>query len=201
MRGQAFVVAFAGALASSAGSFAAPAPAAPPQKLAPERVREAIAWGQKATEKDVEQYVLKVAPTWTLNFDTPFLRVAQLARAWKKRKRDLKETDVPAGVIEPEVHVYALALQQPGTKEPLKNVTHVVIRKPGAAETVSPSFTKANLNRARSRTDFSPAGIAQSLEAVFSLRDFTAGNEIRVIFQDGSHESVTLTRAGLATAR
>jgi hypothetical protein len=36
---------------------------------------------------------------------------------------------------------------------------------------------------------------------VFSLSDFRAGNEIRILFQDGGYENVTLTRDVLSAAR
>ena len=71
--------------------------------LSPEQVREAVRWG--ASESELPQYLLKQAPTWTVNFDTPFLRVAQLARAFKKQGRQIAERHVPPGVIEPDAHV------------------------------------------------------------------------------------------------
>src|SRR6185503_6775415 len=52
----------------------APAPKRGPARLPPAEVQAAIAWGRQASRQDLEQYVLKVAPTWTLNYDTPFLR-------------------------------------------------------------------------------------------------------------------------------
>src|SRR5687767_6213908 len=87
---------------------AAPAAlSAPAARLSAPEIEEAIRFGRRASAKDLEQYVLKVAPTWTVNFDTPHLRVAQMAHAWKARERELKPAAIPGSLIEPEVHVYA----------------------------------------------------------------------------------------------
>jgi len=165
------------------------------------QVHEAIRWGMTASDNDLQQYVLQVAPTWTVNFDTPFLRVAQLARAWRKHGRDIKDKDVPPGIFTPDVHVYALALLQPGVTTKVKSVQHVTIRTPGARDSIQPRSLRTNLNRARNRRDFGPAKIARSVHAVFDARDFVAGNELRVDFEDGTHETIVLAAPLLAKAR
>ena len=192
----AFGAVLAAAVATGAGGARAK-----PSKLSPEQVRDAIRWGSTANDADLQQYLIKVAPTWTANFDTPFLRVAQLARAWKKMKRQLQESHVPPGAIEPVVHVYALALLQPGVTENVKSLRHVTIRVPGAHDSIQPIFVRTNLNRARKPKDFSPAKIAKSVEAVFSTRDFAAGNELRLEFEGGDSERLAITPEMLATAR
>ena len=49
----------------------------------PDRLHEALEWGLTAPETDLEQYPLRTDRTWLVNFDTPFLRVAQFSRAMK----------------------------------------------------------------------------------------------------------------------
>ena len=176
--------------------------AAAPLPLPPSEIEEAIRWGRRASPAEVEQYVLKVAPTWTVNFDTPFLRVAQMAYDWKRRERELKPGDIPASVLSPHVHVYALALQQPGVHEKVRNIQHVTLRRPGSTDTIQPVALRTNVNRARGRGDFgAPAGLARSVEASFSRRDFVAGHVVRVEFQDGKHELVEITSSAMSRAR
>jgi len=189
-----FTAALIVAILASAGA-AAPSKNEP---LAPERVRAALDRGRKA--QDDLAYVLKVQPTWTISFDTPFLRVAQLAYQWTKHGREIKESDIPASLIAPEVHVYAQAVQQPGVTEAPRNIQHLVIRKPGSTESVPPLSIQTNLNRARTRSDIQPAKIAQSAEAVFAQAEFKPGNELRIQFGDDTWETVVLTRAALDAA-
>src|SRR5207344_606330 len=67
-----------------------------PVGLSPERTREAIQWGLAAPETELAQYELKTERTWLINFDTPFLRVAQLARAMKIQNTPLTADDLSA---------------------------------------------------------------------------------------------------------
>jgi hypothetical protein len=195
------VLVAAAATGGEGAAPAAPVKSSKPPRLSVDQVREAIQWGATATDNELQQYVLKTEPTWMVNFDTPYLRVAQLSHAWKKQGRRIKDTDVPPGVIEPQVHVYALARQQPGVTEKVKSLRHLTIRTPGAHEWVQPSSVQTNLSRTRNRNDFSPAKIARSVQASFSVRDFSAGNELRVEFEDGTSERVVLSRDILAKAR
>ena len=121
-------------------------------RLADADVREALEWGRRARPIELQQYIIKVAPTWTLNFDTPFLRVAQLSSQWKRLGRSITERDVPPGVIEPNLNVYALAVLQPTATEAMPlSIRHVTIRKPGALEVIQPLSLETNINRARLR--------------------------------------------------
>jgi hypothetical protein len=168
-------------------------------RLSPEEVEEAIAWGQKASRKDLEQYVIKIAPTWTLNFDTPFLRIAQLAHAWKQKELELHPGDVSASMSADDVHIYALAIQQPGVTEVPENVNHVTMARPGGIELIQPKSVSTNLNRARRRDDYKGvAKISQSVTAVFSKSDLVAGNEIRILFEGGGRDSVKVTKEMVA---
>jgi hypothetical protein len=170
-------------------------------RLSSAEVQQAIQWGRSADRKSLEQYELKVSPNWTLNFDTPFLRVAQVAHAWKQNDMLLEEGDVPTPMLQNDVHLYALALQQPGTSGDVQSVQHVTMARPGGTELIQPKRVSTNLNRARRRDDFRAAKIAQSVTAVFSVRDFQPGNEIRILFEGGDRESLTLTKAMLAGRR
>ena len=164
-------------------------------------IREALLWGRTASVSDLQQYPLTVAPTWTLNFDTPFLRVAQLSNQWKQRGRTISERDVPPGVVQTGVNLYALAIQQPNATENAKSIRHVTIRRPGGLEVVQPSSVRTNVTRARLRNDFRPAGIAESVHATFTPQDLAVGNQIRIEFRDGGYDTVTITREMLAHVR
>src|SRR5262249_45974551 len=77
--------------------------------LSADRVREAFQWGLVAPEVDLAQYELRTDRTWLVNFDTPFLRVAQLSRAMKIQNTPFTEADVSPKTSADEVHIYAHA--------------------------------------------------------------------------------------------
>ena len=81
--------------------------------LTPSRVKEAFAWGLTAPEKELAQYELHSDVSWLVNFDTPWLRVAQFARATKIQGQNAGHEDVPAAVRAPDVQFYAHAKGEP----------------------------------------------------------------------------------------
>src|SRR6202007_2307796 len=76
-------------------------------ELTPERVRQAISWGLTAPEKDLEQYEIRADRHWGLNFDPPFLRIAQFSRAMKIQNQPISEADLSPKLVAGELHVYA----------------------------------------------------------------------------------------------
>lgn len=185
-----------------------PAVAAPAQVLAdmgPERIRAALAWGFSAPETDLEQYDLRTDRTWLVNFDTPFLRVAQFSRAMKIQNLPVSEADVSPKLAGPEVHVYAHARMDVSGSRPLPNIDYVVIVRPrpgGLADTVLPTFVQSFVRRVPADEDFmGPTRIARSVKAVFPLRALAAGNEVRLTFEGGAVQSVPITPAVLARVK
>jgi hypothetical protein len=172
---------------------APPSPAATASRdgvLTPEAIGEAIEWGKTAGEAELEQHVLKIAPTWTVTYDTPRLRVAQLARQWKRRGRELSVSSVPGSIIRKEVHVYALARAQPGVTAPVANIVHVALHYKNALSMEQPRWVTSNLARARAAEDPGLAKIARSVTAAFPLSAFRPGGELRLAFDGGARESI-----------
>jgi hypothetical protein len=166
-----------------------------PARLPSADVEAAIAWGRQASRQELDQYVLKVAPTWTLNYDTAFLRIAQLAHNWKQKDMMLSEGDVPPDDLANDVHLYALAIEQPGAQDALLNVNHITMARPGGVELIQPKRVTQNLIRARRRDDYKGvARIAQSVTAVFHRSELSPGNEIRILFDGGARAVVKVTK-------
>jgi hypothetical protein len=173
-----------------------------------ERVRQAISWGLNAPERDLEQYEIKADRTWVLNFDTPFLRVAQYSRAMKIQNQSISEADLSPKIVADELHVYAHArLDGPSsTSTSLPNIEYIVILKPspqGAAETILPLSLLSFVRRVppSDADPWGPTKIAKSVKAAFPLSALAAGNEVRIIFEGGLIQSVTLEAALLARVR
>lgn len=172
--------------------------------MSPERVREALAWGLRAPETELDQYQLRTDRSWLVNFDTPFLRVAQLSRAMKIQNAPASEADVSPKVAGPEVHVYAHARMDTGGG-PLPNIDYVVILhpRPGAElETILPSSVQSFVRRVPTDADFmGSTRIARSLKAVFPLRALAAGNSVRITFEGGTAQTILITPELLARVR
>lgn len=165
--------------------------------LSPDRVREAIQWGLMAPESDLAQYEIKTDRTWLVNFDTPFLRVAQLSRAMKIQNTPVSEADVSPKAVADEVHVYAHARPEgSGGRVSLPNIEYMFIvrRLRDGTETIQPTSLQSFLRRVPMGEDWNgPARIARSVKAVFPLRALVAGNEVRLVFEGGEVQAVTIT--------
>src|SRR5258706_14918830 len=98
-------------------------------EMTPDRLHEALAWGLNAPETDLEQYPLRTERTWLINFDTPFLRVAQFSRAMKIQNMPATESDVSPKLAGQEVHVYAHA-RAASAARPLPNTSYAAILRP-----------------------------------------------------------------------
>ncbi len=172
--------------------------------MSPDRVREALAWGLRAPETELDQYELRTDRTWLVNFDTPFLRVAQLSRAMKIQNSPASEADVSPKVAGPEVHVYAHARMDTG-RGPVPNIDYVVILhpRPGApSETILPSSVQSFVRRVPTDADFmGSTRIARSVKAVFPLRALAAGNTVRLTFEGGTAQTFSITPELLARVR
>ncbi len=176
-----------------------------PAKLAPEKVRAAIEWGRGASEDEVKQYELKTTDTWSADFDTPFLRVAQLAASLARRGKLLSENDVPEKFVSDEVHVYLHARQTDATAPAsLPNFEYVMLVRPageGRVETVLPTNLDRFVRQVPIPGYYGPARVARSVRASFPAGALVAGGELRVVLQGGRVEAIALEPALLARAR
>ncbi len=183
---------------------AAPARAQLVAEMSSDRVREALAWGLRAPESELDQYELRTDRSWLVNFDTPFLRVAQLSRAMKIQNSPASEADVSPKVAAPEMHVYAHARMDTGGR-PLPNIDYVVILRPragAAAETILPSSVQSFVRRVPTDAEFTGSTrIARSVKAVFPLRALAVGNTLRLTFEGGAAETVAITPELLVRVR
>jgi len=169
--------------------------ASPVLEMTPEHIREAIEHGRSSGEKDLAQYPLHSEESWHANFDTPFLRIAQLSAAMRKADKLLAEGDVPKDFAAGQVHVYVHAKDD--RERSTRNVSYVALVEPGAeghVESVIPPVASSRYVRRVPTPDASgtPARIARSMKAVFPIRLFVPGNKIRVTFDDGATETVLL---------
>jgi len=177
---------------------------APRSLLSADKVREAIAWGRSASEAELEQYELKTADTWRVDFDTPFLRVAQLAAALARSGKVLTESDVPEKVLVDEVHVYVHARQAEDSSRALPNFEYVMITRPaaeGRSESVLPTALGRFVRQVPIPGYYGPARVAQSVRASFPIDALKPGSEVRVVLHGGAIESIPIEAAALARVR
>ena len=178
---------------------------ASPDGLTPDRVREAIQYGLAAPESDLAQYELRTDRTWFVNFDTPFLRVAQLSRAMKIQNTPVSEADVSPKTAADEVHLYAHARPEATQgRVTLPNIEYMFIVHPlpEGAETIQPQSLQSFVRRVPMGDEWSgPTRISRSVKAAFPLRAFVPGNEVRLVFEGGEVQTVKITADLLARVR
>ena len=171
--------------------------------MSDEKVREAIAFGRNAAS-ELDQYDLLRGSAYLVNFDTPFLRVAQFSRAMKIQNAPASEGDVSPKLAAQEVHLYAHA-RVDGTGGALPNIDYVVIVRPGAdgrSETILPTTLQSFVRRVPPEGDFNgPTRIARSVKAVFPLRAMAVGNEVRLTFENRATQSFAISSEVLARVR
>jgi hypothetical protein len=172
-------------------------------EMTPDRMHEALEWGLSAPETDLEQYPLRTERTWLINFDTPFLRVAQFSRAMKIQNTPATDSDVSPKLAGQELHVYAHARVGAGGGA-LPNIDYVVILHPragGASETILPTSVQSFVRRVPADADAGPTRIARSVKAIFPIGALAAGNEVRLTFENGTFQTATITSEALARVR
>jgi hypothetical protein len=172
-------------------------------ELTPDRLHEALEWGLSAPETELEQYPLRTERTWLINFDTPFLRVAQFSRAMKIQNTPATDSDVSPKLAGQELHIYAHARVGTGGGT-LPNIDYIVILRPhpgGASETIIPVSVQSFIRRVPIDADAGPTRIARSVKAVFPLGALAAGNEVRLTFENGTFQTATITAEALARVR
>lgn len=177
--------------------------AQPIGEMGPQRIREAIDWGVSAPESDLEQYPMRTDRTWLVNFDTPFLRVARFSRAMKIQNLPVSEADVSPKLASGEFHLFAHA-RVDGGGGVLPNIDYAVIVRPRPGETpetILPSAVQSYLRRVPVAADSGPTRIARSIKASFPLRALAAGNEVRLTFEGGGRETITITPDMVARVR
>lgn len=177
--------------------------APPPSTLPPERVRAAIDFGRSAPDEQLQQYRLADTDGWEVNFDTPFLRVAQLAAARRKEGKPLPIDEVPERLLWDEVHVYVHARYREGRELP--NVEHVRVLRPGTDDhpvVVPPRVLDHFLRQVpREPGYYGPARVAHSVRAAFPSGALVPGAQLRILFADRSIQTVTVAAAQLAGLR
>jgi hypothetical protein len=168
------------------------------------KIREAIAFGRSATS-ELDQYDLLRERAYVVNFDTPFLRVAQLARALQAQNSALLEDAVSPKVTAEVVNLYVHARYEGGQSQAYPEVEQVVISRPRDGQPpqlVMPSSFQSYVRRVPVSADYDgPARIARSVKAVFPLDALSAGAELRIRFQGGATQVVTLAPEQLSGVR
>jgi hypothetical protein len=167
----------------------------PVLEMTPERVREAIDFGRTSGEKKLAQYPLHDEDTWHANFDTPFLRIAQLAAALRRAEKPVGEEEIPPEFSTAQVHVYVHAKDSGGrTPRGVNRVSLVEPGQEGHVDNVIPPVASSSYVRRVPAPEASvaPARIARSVKAVFPIRQFVPGNKLRVVFDDGGVETIPI---------
>jgi hypothetical protein len=175
----------------------------PTGALAPDRVQAAIDFGRTAPDGQLGQYRLAETESWEVNFDTPFLRVAQLAAALRKEGKPLPLDEVPDRLARDEVHVYVHARYREGAQLP--SVDHVSVLRPGADKRpeLVPARAIDHFVRQVPREPgfYGPARVAHSVRVAFPASALVAGAQLRILFADRSIQTVTVEAAKLAGVR
>ena len=168
------------------------------RSMNPERIREAIQWGLTASDAELGQFDAHTENTWLVNFDTPFLRVAQLAHTMKLQNLPVSDTDISPKLTDDAVHLYVHARLDLGeAKESLPNIEYVILTRPGRSDgpvvIVQPTSLQSFVRRVPVADDYDgPTRIAKSVKATFPLSAFGPDSQIRVTFQDGRVRTVKL---------
>jgi hypothetical protein len=169
-----------------------------------EKIREAIAFGRNAAT-ELEQYDLLRERAYLVNFDTPFLRVAQLARALQAQNSALLEDAVSPRVTAEVVNLYVHARWEANQTEAYPEVEQVVISRPRDGlppQLVMPSSFQSYVRRVPVSADYDgPARLARSVKAVFPIDALTAGAELRIRFLGGATQVVRLAPEQLSGVR
>ncbi len=176
--------------------------------MSAERIREAIAWGETAPEAALEQYDLHHERSFVVNFDTPFLRVAQLARAMKLQKGSLEGTDVSPKVTAEALNLYVHANYEPaaGGADSSPEVEYVTISRPGPgdapAQVIQPLAIQSYVRRVPTPADYEgPTRLARSVKAVFPLSALSPDAQVKIRFHGGGIRALKLDPALLARVR
>lgn len=197
------LVAFALAACASAGVRADVV-----RGMSAERIREAITWGETAPEGALEQYDLHHGRSFVVNFDTPFLRVAQLARAMKTQNGSLEGADLSPKVTAEALNLYVHANYEPGAggADSSPEVEYVTISRPGPGDapalTVLPLAFQSYVRRVPTPADYEgPTRLARSVKAVFPLSALSPDAQVKIRFHGGSSQILKLDPAFLAHVR
>jgi hypothetical protein len=175
--------------------------------MSAEKIKEAIAWGESAPEGALEQYDLHQERSFEVNCDTPFLRVAQLARAMKNQNTALDAADVSPKTTSETVTVYVHARFDPTARvEDFPEVEYVTISRPGPSDAppqvVTPTAFQSFLRRVPTAADYDgPARLAHSAKAVFPLSALCTESLLKIRFHGGATQVVKLDPALLARVR
>jgi hypothetical protein len=172
-----------------------------------EKIREAIAWGETAPDGALEQYDLHLDRSYVVNCDTPFLHVAQLARAMKIQNSPLDAALVSPATSAETLTVYVHARFDPtAPSEDFPEVEYLSISRPrpgdAPAQVVAPTAFQSFLRRVPVAADYDgPARLAHSAKAVFPLSALSTDSQLKIRFHGGATQIVKLDPATLARVR
>jgi hypothetical protein len=151
-----------------------------PRTLDPERIREAIAFGEKALGSELTQYELERDHGYVINCDTPFLRVAQLAQAMKASDTSLDDERVSPRLASEVIHLYVH--RQP----------EVVDGPRSQVQSVSLEGTVLSLQAVRA---------SRSVKAVIPMSALAPDTWLTIRFEDGTKRRVRINEEWLSNLR
>ena len=173
-----------------------------------EKIREAIAWGESAPEAALDQYDLHQERSFVVNFDTPFLRVAQLARAMKIQNAPIDPGDVSPKTTADTLTIYVHARFDPAARaeDSFPEVEYLSISRPGPgdapAQVIAPTSFQTYLRRVPTSPDYDgPARLSHSAKGVFPLSALTSEGQLKIRFHGGATQVIKLDPTLLARVR
>jgi len=179
MRALAIVGALALAVSASAGDRVV-------REMTPERIREAIALGEKGKVSPYTDWDVWIGRGGVdASYTTPFLRVALLAKEAHMKYSHLDPAQIPAEALEPVVEVYAPAEVNSDGAPRSVSVTAIVLMPPKAKsrdQAIMPLFSES-----RDETygnAFGATTSAKGMVARFRIADWREGAEIRIVRGD-----------------
>jgi len=155
--------------------------------MSPDRIREAIAMGNKA--KDLGAYRIQEKARWSWPpligfYTTPFLRVALAANTAKKHYKQFSESDVTQEMLAPEIQVYAPS--QPAEGAAIANVETIVLM-PNKSNDRGLAIQPISMTDATEeyKNLFGFNAVGKGKLAVFPIDVWQEGNEVHVVFDHG----------------
>lgn len=167
--------------------FVPPAAAQIVTEMTPERIRDAIAFGESGKAKPYQVGSLAVPA----NFTTPFLRVALAAASAKEKYKKLTEEEVNDNLVLPGVlRLYATAIP-PSKYGSATSVRTVVIMPPGEKDrdkAIHPDTAEPVARQWSNRLGATDE--AEALWASFPLSVLRDGAELRIVYSNGNERKV-----------
>ncbi len=142
-----------------------------------ERIKEAIAEGQRTQPKI---YLVEKGDAYCI-LSTPFSRVRQLAHQAKKEYRDFTDADVTPEIIAAEARFYCPSIKTDSNGLRRGNVTAIVItEKDGKGAPIRPTAMEKEAEKFANAFGATAEGTAVS--ATFPLDVLKSGRELHVVY-------------------